>query len=178
MTTDGGRFVSAERLPPCLPRVCPREDVCGSPAGWVTSVPLRGNEARCWPAVGRLCGSAVLAPTEGPFCRPEASNGKGFKGSPEGRIRAMQKVRFLSWIKAGDRKRPPAMSHRPATRVGSRAFGLLGLPVRGGHIRGLGMPSGVCLPENPRHKPISSGITTGIRAQKRPIFHLRRNAGA
>ena len=137
-----GRSAPAERpshrSPPCRPLRAPLRP---SRAGGGTRAPP-AHETRCQPPVGR--------------CRGVGSGTAN--GNPE--------VRFLCWIKAGGQVRSPAESHRPATRVGSRAFGLSDLPVRGGHIGASGLTSGVRSCAKPRRKPVSTGLITGISASK------------
>ena len=149
---SGPRFI--------LPRVGPWEGFPGAPAGRVASQPLlevgRGVGPLGPPV--RCNDPALVRRGPGQAGEPMQRQARGpMQGQFRGSILVLDKVRGSS--------APPDESHRPATRGGSRAFGLSNSDLRGGHVRASGVTSGVWFPANPRHKPVSAGFPAGIRAQ-------------
>ena len=143
-----GRSVTAERPSNCFARVGPCKAVCAPPAGRVEPQPRKGAERGV-----------------GPFFAPEAPGGteakrqprRSDRGNPEGSIFVRDK---------GRGSQAPLRPCHTAPQRGS-VQGLPGfrtIPLRGGHIRASGLTSGVCLPANPRRKPVSAGLTVGITA--------------
>ena len=111
------------------------------------------------PTWGRNAASARFLPRKPSAERgPQGQLRRSDRGSPEGSIFELDK---------GRGSQAPLRPCHTAPQRGS-VQGLPGFrttPVRGGHIRPPGLTSGVCLPENPRHKPVSAGFTVGITAQ-------------
>lgn len=134
-------------------RVGPWEGFPAAPAGQVGSQP----------GLGVTRGVGAVPPT---FPRERSrSDSPGRRGQYRGSIFVRDKGR-------GSRT-PPAKSHRPATRVGSRASGLSGRSVRGGHIRAPGLTSGVTICGRPRHRPVYAGFTAGIQPRNHTMLRFR-----
>lgn len=136
-----GRSAPAERPSRHLPRVGLFKRLCGPPERVIAPVPLQPVKR----GIGLLWAAV-------------AEWGPGRRGQSRRSIFVRDKSRGSS--------APPAGSHRPATRGGSRAFGLSDCPVRGGHIGASGLTSGVRSCAKPRRKPVSAGLITGISASK------------
>ena len=102
--------------------------------------------------------------------RPPASGfSRGFAFGKMPRARARQGVRKYSRIKGGGRKRPPPESHRPATRVVSRALTFWTAGIKDGRLGSLRTSQVVWLHLKPAWRNgfegVPAGCTSGIMGQ-------------